>query len=156
VNETILVNRQPLLTRLDPTLVDVIHHHESGPTHLLVFFHEGRPYQASVVQRGNQYYVVIDGQSFVVSFERVAPQAAAAEEEARVVRAPMDCRLIALYKGAGEAVRPGEAIGRIESMKLESNLTAGADGILAELHVRPGDSLREGQVVAVLGERSPQ
>lgn len=156
MSESIRVNRRPLDAAVDPTLVDVIHHHETGPVHLVSFFYEGRPYQASVVQRGAEYHVVVDGESFLVSFERARIEVAATEAEDRIVRAPMDCRVIAVYRAPGDAVRKGEPLLRIESMKLESNLAARRDGRVAELGVRVGESLREGQVVATISEEDPR
>jgi geranyl-CoA carboxylase alpha subunit len=150
VREVILVNREALEGPLDSTLVDVIHHHESGPAHTLAFFFEGRPYHASVVRRGDQYHVVVDGQGFVVSFGRPQVQPAGRETDEGVLRAPMDCRVIAIHKAPGDPVERGEPVVRIESMKLESNLSARATGVVSALHVRVGESLRGGAVVAVI------
>jgi len=55
-----------------------------------------------------------------------------------------------LERQAGDVLAEGETILIIESMKMEIPIDAPADGILRELLVAEGESVSEGQVLAVV------
>jgi acetyl-CoA carboxylase biotin carboxyl carrier protein len=55
-----------------------------------------------------------------------------------------------LERQAGDVLAQGETILIIESMKMEIPIDAPADGILRELLVAEGESVSEGQVLAVV------
>ncbi|WP_416899924.1 MAG: acetyl-CoA carboxylase biotin carboxyl carrier protein subunit [Minwuia sp.] len=71
---------------------------------------------------------------------------AAADE----IRAPMPGSVIEIVKGPGEAVKRGDTVLTIESMKLQTNLAAPRDGVVAELLVGPGDTFGKDAAVARL------
>jgi acetyl-CoA carboxylase biotin carboxyl carrier protein len=53
-------------------------------------------------------------------------------------------------KRAGDAVRAGEPVVVLESMKMEMPVEAPADGRVTELRCREGQSVSEGDVLAVI------
>ena len=55
-----------------------------------------------------------------------------------------------LERQAGDVLAQGETILIVESMKMEIPIDAPADGILRELLVAEGESVSEGQVLAVV------
>jgi acetyl-CoA carboxylase biotin carboxyl carrier protein len=55
-----------------------------------------------------------------------------------------------LERQTGDVLAEGETILIIESMKMEIPIDAPADGILRELLVAEGESVSEGQVLAVV------
>lgn len=55
-----------------------------------------------------------------------------------------------LERQTGDVLVQGETILIIESMKMEIPIDAPADGVLRELLVAEGESVSEGQVLAVL------
>jgi acetyl-CoA carboxylase biotin carboxyl carrier protein len=55
-----------------------------------------------------------------------------------------------LERQAGDVLAQGETILIIESMKMEIPIDAPADGVLRELLVAEGESVSEGQVLAVV------
>jgi acetyl-CoA carboxylase biotin carboxyl carrier protein len=55
-----------------------------------------------------------------------------------------------LERQTGDVLAQGETILIIESMKMEIPIDAPADGILRELLVAEGESVSEGQVLAVV------
>ena len=57
-----------------------------------------------------------------------------------------------LERRAGDQLAEGETILIVESMKMEIPIDAPATGVLAELRVAEGDSVTEGQVLAVLSD----
>ena len=56
-----------------------------------------------------------------------------------------------IEKQVGERVEAGEAIMILESMKMEIPIDAPESGTVSKLSFAEGDSVNEGQVVAVLG-----
>ncbi len=55
-----------------------------------------------------------------------------------------------IEKRAGEQVRAGEAVVVLESMKMEMPVEAEADGRVVEVRCREGQSVSEGDVLAVI------
>jgi acetyl-CoA/propionyl-CoA carboxylase biotin carboxyl carrier protein len=50
----------------------------------------------------------------------------------------------------GGDVRTGQLICVVEAMKMENELVAHRDGVVAELHVAPGEQVALGDVVCVI------
>lgn len=55
-----------------------------------------------------------------------------------------------LERQAGDRVASGDIIMILESMKMEIPIEAPADGVLKEVRVAEGDSVAEGEVLALL------
>ena len=66
------------------------------------------------------------------------------------IRAPMPGVVVALHKQEGEAVRRGETIVTIESMKLQMALAAPRNGIVAKLLKKAGETFDKDAIVAML------
>ena len=88
-----------------------------------------------------------------------APRAAAfsfgepahgAGEDAVVVRAPMQGTIVSLEVGAGDAVRPGQALLIMNAMKMEHVIQAPGSGVVRHLAVAVGDTVAEGQPLVVI------
>jgi len=58
--------------------------------------------------------------------------------------------LVGVAVSAGQAVRAGEPIATIESMKMENVVQAEVDGVVAQVLVRQGDMLSADQVIVTL------
>ena len=67
----------------------------------------------------------------------------------RVV-APMPGKVVRVLVNIGDTVRARQPIAVIEAMKMENELRAGRDGVIAELPVAPGQSVDAGALVAVI------
>lgn len=95
-----------------------------------------------VASRGDDVYVHLDGETYLLrythSLERFAGQAM--EEKEAVARAPMPGAVIAVAVMQGEAVRRGQALLVIESMKMEMTIAAPCDGVVQTLHVAVGQT----------------
>lgn len=89
---------------------------------------------------GDQTWVHIDGHACMVA--RVDPldalAAAGGGQGGNVATAPMPGTVIAVAVKAGDAVVQGQTLMVIESMKLETAITAWRDGVVAEVHFTPG------------------
>jgi biotin carboxyl carrier protein len=71
----------------------------------------------------------------------------------RVV-APMPGKVVRVLVKVGDAVRARQPIAVIEAMKMENELRAGRDGVIAELPVGAGQSVDAGALVAVIAATS--
>ncbi|MFD0633357.1 acetyl/propionyl/methylcrotonyl-CoA carboxylase subunit alpha [Catenulispora yoronensis] len=94
------------------------------------------------------YDVTVGGYRKVLTLEAFAEGGAAGSDGA--VRTDMPGTVVALPRAAGEAVRAGDVLVVVESMKLENRLLALADGVVGELACAVGDVVAAGQVLARL------
>ena len=79
------------------------------------------------------------------SFDPPAGSAAAAG--AHELRVPFNGKVIAVHAEAGAAVKKGETLVVVESMKLEHALAAARDGTVRSLHVAAGQQVATSQVL---------
>ena len=62
--------------------------------------------------------------------------------------APMPGKVLAVKKQVGDAVKSGDTILVLEAMKMENDIVAPKDGVIASLNVTSGDSVESGAVLA--------
>jgi biotin carboxyl carrier protein len=93
-----------------------------------------------IAHRGDDVYIHLDGESYLLryshSLERFKGQAT--DEAEAIARAPMPGAVISVAIEAGASVRRGQALLVIESMKMETTITAPCDGTVQILHVQVG------------------
>ncbi|HWK16478.1 MAG TPA: carboxyl transferase domain-containing protein [Solirubrobacteraceae bacterium] len=70
--------------------------------------------------------------------------------DALTITAPFSGTVIAIAHGPNEAVRAGAAVIVLEAMKMEHEVIAAADGYMDRIDVAVGDTVDEGQLLAVL------
>jgi urea carboxylase len=86
--------------------------------------------------------------------------AAEADDEAPLqrgqqgVESPISGNLWQVQAAAGSHVRAGDVLVVLESMKMEIPLLAPCDGVVQQMNVQPGASVRAGQRVAVILEEN--
>ncbi len=71
----------------------------------------------------------------------------AAPDTSKFLLSPMPGLLVALEVQEGQEIKAGEALAKVEAMKMENVLRATRDGTVLKLHARPGDSLRVDQKI---------
>ena len=76
--------------------------------------------------------------------------AEAAAEGMIAVRAPLQGTILSVSVAEGDAVPRGRQLAVMEAMKMEHEIKAEAPGIVRSLHVEPGDTLWEDQLVITL------
>ncbi len=76
---------------------------------------------------------------------------ASADAGAHGPSTPVPGTVTVVLVAVGDAVEAGQTLVILEAMKMEHRITADVDGVVAELHVRPGQSVDAHHVVAVLG-----
>ena len=70
------------------------------------------------------------------------------------VRSPMPGTVTAVAVGNGEHVEAGQTVLTVEAMKMEHQLTAAVAGEVS-IHLKPGDLVKAGQIVAVVAAADP-
>ena len=107
---------------------------------------------------GDDVHVHLDGEAYLLrythSLERFAGQAV--DDAEAVARAPMPGAVIAIAVEQGAAVRRGQALLVIESMKMETTIVAPCDGTVQTLHVAVGRTFdRDALLVTLEREKNP-
>jgi biotin carboxyl carrier protein len=98
--------------------------------------------------------VVVDGETFRVQIEdptRRGRQAARSHDGAgqRLV-APMPGKVVAVLATVGQPVEPGSGLVVLEAMKMENEFRATSGGVVAEIHVAPGQAVNAGDLLVVV------
>ena len=100
---------------------------------------DGVSEQWSVARDGDRWWVGHDGHAWLVApGARQRGADGAGEDE---LRAPMPGSVVAVTATPGAAVARGEVLLVLESMKMELEITAPRDGIVAAVHVAAGDQV---------------
>lgn len=68
-------------------------------------------------------------------------------DETKVSRSPVAGLVVRLHVEAGQQVEAGELLMVLEAMKMETNITASADGRIQSVDVAPGDAVKLDQVL---------
>jgi biotin carboxyl carrier protein len=66
------------------------------------------------------------------------------------IKSPMPGLIVSIVVNEGEAVKKGQTIVVLESMKMENELKAPRDGTIASIKVTPRQSVEQGQPLVVL------
>lgn len=69
------------------------------------------------------------------------------------VEAPMPGGIIALHVAKGDAVKAGQPIIVLESMKMHNEIAAPLDGVVGRLNCKVGDQVSYGQVLAEIAAK---
>lgn len=113
---------------------------------------DGRRMALHLAVHGDEIHLHIDGQTATLShshnLQRFASQADDGVEA--LSRAPMPGSVIALNAVAGQEVRRGDLLLVIESMKMETAIFAGLDGVVREVHVQIGQTFDRDAVLVSL------
>ena len=105
-----------------------------------------------MLRRGLQRWVLLEGQSFVLTLhDDMQGLGGEAGASGRVV-APMPGKVTAVLVKAGDSVSEGAPLLRLEAMKMEHTLTAPHEGPVEALNCAAGDLVEEGVELAVGGK----
>ncbi|HEX4747295.1 MAG TPA: acetyl-CoA carboxylase biotin carboxylase subunit [Gaiellaceae bacterium] len=75
-----------------------------------------------------------------------------AGEATGAVTSPMQGTVLAVSVEVGSEIEAGQLVCVVEAMKMENELVAHRDGVVAELRVAPGQAVAQGDVVCVIGD----
>ena len=112
----------------------------------------GNVYEVAVEAAENgKSNVTVNGKSYVVETEAQAAQptvrraaAGATKTVSGVMKSPLPGRVLKVLVSAGQSVKRGDTLMVIESMKMENNIAAQADGIVRSIMVSADQSILQG------------
>ncbi len=119
---------------------------------------DGVDYEVSVNElEGNNAEVVVNGKSFNVELDNeqpaVAPTVRAAQPTAAAapagkavattIKSPLPGSIVKVVVSNGQAVKRGDVLIVMESMKMENNICAEADGTVKEVLVKQGQTVMQ-------------
>lgn len=114
------------------------------------------------------YTITVNGTAYEVTVEEtgatnqapvasasVAPKVAKApkakEKQGSVkINSPMPGKILNVKAKEGDSVKKGDVIILLEAMKMENEIVASQDGVLASVNVAVGDAVEAGDVLATL------
>jgi 3-methylcrotonyl-CoA carboxylase alpha subunit len=113
---------------------------------------EGERWRAGVVALGDQLHLFTPRGRF--QLQRIDPLAIAASEDelGDVLAAPMPGRIVRQLIAAGDRVARGAPLLVLEAMKMQNEIRCEVSGVVAKLHVRPGQSVEGGDLLFEIGE----
>ena len=117
----------------------------------------GQSYDVTVEEVGSAAANAVPARTAAPAAARTAAPAAssqsapAAASGATVVKAPMPGTLLSYKVAKGQAVRRGEVLLILEAMKMENEIVAPADGVVANLCVGEGSAVSTGDALVELG-----
>jgi len=71
-------------------------------------------------------------------------------DSSKQLLSPMPGLLVSLAVAVGDDVKKGDPLAVVEAMKMENELFAECDGVVAKIHLEPGDSLDVSQIILEL------
>ena len=118
---------------------------------------DGKQYNAAVNELEDNFAeVTINGKTYKVELDKEeAPAAAAVRRPAAAassaavpagvmtVKSPLPGSIVKVLVKAGQAVKKGDVLLTMESMKMENNVTAEADGTVKAIYVEPGKTVMQ-------------
>jgi acetyl/propionyl-CoA carboxylase alpha subunit len=111
---------------------------------------DDRAASVHVYVEGDVAHVHALGRTRRVELVDPAERSQRAAEHADVVTAPMPGSVVSTPVAAGEAVSVGQPLVVIESMKMQSELVATRDGVVARLHLAVGDTFDRGAALVTM------
>ena len=118
---------------------------------------DGKQYNAAVNELEDNFAeVTLNGKTYKVELEKEeAPAAAAVRRPAAAassaavpagvmtVKSPLPGSIVKVLVKAGQAVKKGDVLLTMESMKMENNVTAESDGTVKAIYVEPGKTVMQ-------------
>lgn len=120
---------------------------------------DGKEYKTSVNEiEDNVAEVVVNGTAYTVKYEKEEQQAAPVHRTAAVqstpaatkaaggmvtVKSPLPGSIMKVLVSAGQAVKKGDVLLTMESMKMENNVVAEVDGTVKAVLVEPGKNVMQ-------------
>jgi biotin carboxyl carrier protein len=134
---------------LNGKVIEVDFHSVSGqPVFSLII--GGKSYEAYVNPGEENWQVLLRGRLYDATVIderekrlRAAAGATVAEGGEYHLKAPMPGLVVAIPVSEGEAVKKGQALVILESMKMQNELKSPRDGTISRIRVKPGDSVEQ-------------
>ena len=122
--------------------------------------HDVESYIITIKRKGTavQAPAVVASTPAVASVEPLAPAAAVdstapvnvTRTAAKAVVSPLPGVVVEVKVAAGDVVKAGQTVAVLEAMKMENDILAECDGVVASVDVKDGDSVLEGAVLLTI------
>ena len=133
---------------------------------------DGKEYKTAVNElEGGITEVTVNGKSYKVEIEHAAPKVAPAAKDApaaapkadapkaaadvpaggKKVVSPLPGSVIKVLVAEGQAVKKGDTLLTLESMKMENTIAAECDGTVKQVAVKAGQTVMQDDLLVVLG-----
>lgn len=101
-----------------------------------------RHLEVVIATRGDDVFVHLDGEAYQLRYrhplDRLAAQSHGGAEDS--IRAPMPGSIVSVAVAVGDAVTKGQTLLVMESMKMETTITAPRDGVIAAISYEKGQT----------------
>ncbi|BCH25335.1 acetyl-CoA carboxylase biotin carboxyl carrier protein subunit [Mesorhizobium sp. L-8-3] len=114
----------------------------------------GIPFHFTRAHAGDRQIVRFGGHTFLTGIVDPRSEAEGGGSTQDHIKAPMPGAVVSVHKAAGDAVKRGETIVTIESMKLQTALAAPRDGVVAEILREEGATFEKDEIIARLEEEA--
>jgi len=129
----------------------------------------GQEYKTTVEEKeGGKAEVTVNGKKYDVELPANAKKATAAAPKASAaapaaakaaapagngmqVKSPLPGSIIKVLVSVGQAVKKGDTLLTLESMKMENTVAAECDGTVKQVAVQPGQNVMQDDLLVVLG-----
>jgi biotin carboxyl carrier protein len=115
---------------------------------------DGKSHESYVAPGDNDWQVLIRGRLYPVTVEderekrlRSAAGGGVAETGEFHLRAPMPGLVVAILVKEGQAIKKGQVLLILESMKMQNELKASRDGTIGRVRVKPGETVEQKQTL---------
>ncbi len=110
-------------------------------THEITLTVDGYRQRALYARDGDRWWV--QTRAGVVQMRSVAllPEPQAPADAGGSLRAPMPGAVLAVLVKVGQRVAKGDALMKLEAMKMEHTIRTAADGVVGAIHFAPGDTV---------------
>ena len=99
-------------------------------------------FEVVIATRGDQVFVHLNGEAYELQYQhplvRLAAQGHGGTDNS--VRAPMPGAIVSVPVKAGDVVSKGQTLLVMESMKMETTITAPRDGVIEAVHFEKGQT----------------
>ena len=139
--------------RVDDKLYEIDFETVNGqPVYSLIV--DGRSHESYIYQADDNWQVLLHGRLYPVTVEderekrlRAAAGGGVAETGEYHLRAPMPGLVVTIPVSEGDAVKRGQVILILESMKMQNELKSPRDGTIGRIRVKPGETVEQKQTL---------
>jgi acetyl/propionyl-CoA carboxylase alpha subunit len=151
-----IVSRKPALTIRHGGRAHEVKE-QSAPRGAFTVTIDGHSHNGFRALVGDEVYVRIGARTFIVGLPQALLRAHSKGKGADELRADMPGTVIAHHGEAGQAVKAGDRLITIESMKLQVSLVAARDGVIDTYHVPAETAFDRGALlVSLVAETSAE
>ena len=121
---------------------------EGGMTEVTV---NGKKYQVEMEKKAAVKVAAPAPKAAPVAAAPAAKPAAAPVAGGAQIKSPLPGSIIKVLVAEGQAVKKGEVILQLESMKMANDIAAECDGTIKQIAVTAGQNVMQGDLLAVIG-----